>query len=300
MVKLMNRAIRNICLLLLFVVPLFVCSTLTAGSLGDAAPELQVNEWIKEGPIRLEEGKGEKIYVIEFWLTECPHCLESLPYLSILQEQYKKNGVIFIGITVEDPATVRAFLKKNQDIEYAVAVDDEEKTYDSYMGAFGISGVPHTFVVGRQGRILWEGHPMDNLDEVLQRIVIGRYDLNEAINVSRGRKLLGVYKYLSIETDEEAISRQVGNRIVEYSENNAALLDKLARFIITNRNIRQPDFDLAYRAAKRACDVTGETDRAALEVYAGVLQRTGEAEKSRVYWKKAESLSSRDESEGTK
>ena len=285
------RLISNTCLFLLLGIPLFVNPALSATSLGDAAPELQINEWIKGGPFTLKEGLGKNIFVIEFWQTECPHCRESLPYLSLLQAQYKNDGVIFIGITVEDPATVKAFLKENRDAEYALAVDDEEKTYDSFMEAFGISGVPHAFVIGRQGRILWEGHPMDNLDEVLEQTVAGRYDLNEAINVSRARKLLTAYVYLSIETGEKVISRLVGNRIVEYGGNNAALLDKLARFIISNKKVRQPDLELAARAARRACDVTGEAEPAALEVYADVLHRMGAEEKSRVYRKRAENLS---------
>jgi hypothetical protein len=75
----MIRLMLNTCLLLLFVMPLFVCPTLLAGSLGDAAPELKVTEWIEGGPVKLKGGLGKIIFVIEFWQTECPHCLESLP-----------------------------------------------------------------------------------------------------------------------------------------------------------------------------------------------------------------------------
>ena len=160
-------------LILLLSLYLAVCPSLQAGMLGDEAPELQVREWIQGGAINLKAEPGKMIYVIEFWQTECPHCLESLPYLSILQEQYKKDGVVFIGITSEDAATVRAFLEKNQDAEYTLAVDDDDKTYDQFMGAFSVSGVPHVFIIGLQGRVLWEGHPMDDLDKILQQIMSG-------------------------------------------------------------------------------------------------------------------------------
>jgi thiol-disulfide isomerase/thioredoxin len=258
--------------------------------LGDEAPELQVLAWVQGGPLNLKDGAGQTIYVIEFWQTECPHCLESLPYLSILQEQYRKDGVVFIGITSEDAAVVKTFLQNNQDAEYALAVDDDDKTYDRFMGAFSVSGVPHAFVIGRQGRILWEGHPMDDLEEVLQQIVAGQYDLEKAQNAARARKLLTAYVYLSVETDEKDLARQVGERTYTYGKNDPALLEKMARFIVTNKKIKQPDLELAARATRRACDVTGETDRTVLELHASILHRMGAAEEARAYRAKAKRL----------
>jgi peroxiredoxin len=296
--RLMIRLWPGFRLILLLGLYLLVCPSLQAGMPGDQAPELQIKEWIQGGPINLKDAPGKGIYVIEFWQTECPHCLESLPYLSMLQEQYKKDGVVFIGISSENAAAVRAFLEKNQAAEYALAVDDDDITYDRFMNAFGVSGVPHAFVIGRQGRILWEGHPMDNLDEALQQIVSGRYDLKEAQNVARARKLLTAYVYLSIETDENDLARQVGERLYGYCQNNPALLEKTARFIITNQKIRQPDLELAARVAKRACDVTGETDGAVLELYAGVLHRMGAQAEARAYQKKAKRVKGEEDAAG--
>jgi len=290
--KLMIRLLPGFRLILLLSLGLLVCPSLQAGMLGDEAPELQVKEWIQGGPINLEDGAGKRIYVIEFWQTECPHCLESLPYLSTLQEQYKKDGVVIIGITSEDAAVVRAFLEQDQDAGYALAVDNDDKTYDQFMDAFGVSGVPHAFVIGRQGRILWQGHPMDDLDKVLPRIIAGRYDLKAKQDTARAQKLLPAYAYLSTETDEKDLARQVGERMYGYGKNNPELLKQLVRLIITNQKIKHPDLELAYMAAKRACDVTGETDRKALESYAVVLRRMGAEEEAQVYWTKAERLKS--------
>ena len=269
---------------------LLACPPLQAGMLGDAAPELQVREWIQGGPLNLKDRSGSEIYVIEFWQTECPHCLESLPYLSALQEQYKPAGVVFIGISGEDAATLRTFLKGNQTAGYALAVDDEDKTYAQYMGAFGVSGVPHAFIIGRQGRVLWEGHPMDDLEEVLEEVVSGRYNLIEKQQVARARKLLSVYMYLLVETDEADLARGVGDRVYTYGRNNSALLDELGRFIMTSEEVKTPDLDLAYRAAKRACELTGETDGRALALYAVVLERMGAAEEAGIYRAKADRM----------
>jgi len=274
---------------LILYVCFFIClhAPVSAGMPGDAAPELKIKEWVQGGPFSLKGGAGQSIIVIEFWQTDCPHCLESLPYLSILQEKYKKEGVAFIGITSEDAETVQAFLKGNQDAEYALAVDDDDKTYDRYMGMFNVSGVPHAFIVGREGRVLWQGHPMDDLDVVLEQVVTGRYDLGEARNAFRAGKLLSAYVYLAAETEEHDLARQVGERVYAYGQNHPTMLMKLARFILNNSQIKAPDLDLAAKAAKRACEATGDKNPEALDLYATLLQRMGADEKARAIWTKA-------------
>jgi peroxiredoxin len=288
--KLMIRLWSGFSFILLLGLGLLVCPSLQAGMVGDEAPELQIKEWIQGGPINLKDAPGKGIYVIEFWQTECPHCLESLPYLSILQEQYKKDGVVFIGITGEDAAVVRTFLEKNKDAGYALAVDDDDKTYEQFMGAFGVSGVPHAFVIGRQGRVLWEGHPMGGLDKVLPMVVADRYDLEEAQNTSRARKLFTAYIYLSVETDETDVTREVGLRVFAYGRGNAEVMYKLARFIVSNGNIRKPDTELGVRAAKRAYDLTAGTDREIIETYAGALYLSGAKKQAKEFLRKATAL----------
>ena len=58
--------------------------------IGDAAPELKVEKWVKGDPVTTFE-KG-KVYVVEFWATWCPPCIKSIPHLTELQKQYKEKG----------------------------------------------------------------------------------------------------------------------------------------------------------------------------------------------------------------
>jgi hypothetical protein len=64
-------------------------------------------------------------------------------------------------------------------MDYRVAIDDDHKTAAHYMQAYGIDGIPHSFVV-RDKKVLWQGHPMAGLDKALEEIIANRYDLTKA------------------------------------------------------------------------------------------------------------------------
>lgn len=142
-------------------------------NIGDSAPELEITSWVKNGPVKLSDGKDKNVYVIEFWATWCPPCRASIPHLSKLQEKYKDKGLVVVGISNEDTASVERFVKTQKDMEYHVGVDtSKDKTYSKYMD--GVDGIPHAFIVGKDGKIVWSGHPMKT-DEVIVKILDGTF-----------------------------------------------------------------------------------------------------------------------------
>lgn len=74
-----------------------------------------------------------------------------------------KDTVEFVGVTSEtDKGTVEAFVKKQGDkMDYPVAMDISGAVNNAYMQAYGVSGIPHAFVVNLEGNISWHGHPAD-------------------------------------------------------------------------------------------------------------------------------------------
>lgn len=158
-----------------------LCATnLLAAELGDPAKPLDIKEWVKGSAVTLADGKGKTIYVVEFWATWCPPCRTSIPHLTEMQKKFKDKGVVFIGVTEEKSEVVKKFVEKMGDkMDYTVAID-EGKTSEGYMQAYGIGGIPHAFIVDKEGNVAWEGHPMAGLDKVLDEIIAGKYDLSEA------------------------------------------------------------------------------------------------------------------------
>lgn len=155
----------------------------TAAKLGDKAAPLQVAEWVKGKPVDLAAGKGKTVYVVEFWATWCPPCRASIPHLTELQKRFKDKGVVFIGVSDEKPSVVKPFVEKMGDkMDYTVAVDQSGKTGAGYMGAFNINTIPHAFIVNKAGQVAWEGHPLDGMEEALQKVLDGKLTVASASN----------------------------------------------------------------------------------------------------------------------
>lgn len=120
---------------------------------GKPAPEIKAGGWINTKPLSLASLKG-KVVVVEFWATWCPPCRASIPHLSAMFKTYSKSGVQFISLTDEDRAKVEPFVKEHE-MPYPIGLSSQSG------GAYGVSGIPHAVVIGRDGVVLWEGHPMD-------------------------------------------------------------------------------------------------------------------------------------------
>jgi thiol-disulfide isomerase/thioredoxin len=148
---------------------------------GDAAPALSVSKFVKGEPVKgFEKGK---IYVVEFWATWCGPCRASIPHLT--QMQKANPDVTFIGSNVgEDEAKVMPFVKEMGDkMDYRVAVDKDGQTNAAYMEAAGQNGIPTAFVIDKDSKIAWIGHPM-KLEPVLKAVVAGTFDIQKAAAAS--------------------------------------------------------------------------------------------------------------------
>ena len=120
-----------------------------AGSIGSAAPEFELAD-LSGKKVRLSDFKG-KVVILDFWATWCGPCRMEIPHFVRMQEKYKDKGLEIVGLSLDadGESAVRPFAKEH-DINYTMLLASNE-TADLYGGVLGI---PTTFVIDRQGRIV--------------------------------------------------------------------------------------------------------------------------------------------------
>jgi thiol-disulfide isomerase/thioredoxin len=107
-----------------------------------------------------------KPLLVEFWATWCPPCRKSIPHLNEIYSKYKGQGLQIVGITDEDEATVKKFLKQIP-MDYNVAINTPRSIYEQ----FGIEAIPTAFLVDKSGKIVWTGHPMELSETEIQSVL---------------------------------------------------------------------------------------------------------------------------------
>ncbi|MEM9083678.1 MAG: TlpA disulfide reductase family protein [Planctomycetota bacterium] len=158
----------------------------TALSIGDPAPPLEHVSWLKNG--KAESFEPGTIYVLDFWATWCGPCIQSMPHLRSIQEQYEDENVKVVGIAIwprGGSTTPRRFVMNPPEqagkITWTVGKDIKGQTAEAYMDATDQTGIPTVMIVNGQGLLAWIGHPME-LDEPLRMIVAGEdpYEAEES------------------------------------------------------------------------------------------------------------------------
>ena len=86
-----------------------------------------------------------KIILFNFWFSSCKPCIEEMPELNKMVDQFKNEDVLFLAPTFDDSATVRRFLTRF-DFDYEIITDEKELCLEMNVRSF-----PTHFIVDRKG-----------------------------------------------------------------------------------------------------------------------------------------------------
>jgi thiol-disulfide isomerase/thioredoxin len=90
-----------------------------------------------------------KVLLVDFWASWCSPCKKSFPALESLHQRYKAQGLVVIGVSVdEDAAAMARFLAQRQ-VSFPAVRDQGQK----FVKAVGISAMPTSLIVDRSGTI---------------------------------------------------------------------------------------------------------------------------------------------------
>jgi len=113
-----------------------------------AAPELGLTD-LGGRRIDLVDYAGRTV-IVNFWATWCEPCRREIPSLVALHGELADRGLEVVAVSIDsDPAAVERYIERSK-LPFRVAVDQDQSAARRY----GVTTVPATFVVNRDGRVV--------------------------------------------------------------------------------------------------------------------------------------------------
>lgn len=147
----------------------------------------------KGGSFSLAAQKG-KVVLVDFWASWCGPCRKSLPALDKLQAKYKDQGLVVVGVSLDDDvANATAFLDRVP-VGFTILTDTTGASAETYH----VVAMPTSFVVDPEGRIVARfegGEHLDAEETAIQGLLKGMTPGPKAdVRVARGLQATGSLK----------------------------------------------------------------------------------------------------------
>src|SRR5919199_4286634 len=121
---------------------------------GQAAPNFKLKD-PNGTAVELKQFHGRPV-VLNFWATWCAPCKEEMPELEQLYRQYRDQGLVVLGVSVDDSSSAKqvpALLKEGNpgvgSYTFPVALDEKQEVARRYK----LFGVPSSYFIDRDGVI---------------------------------------------------------------------------------------------------------------------------------------------------
>jgi peroxiredoxin len=114
----------------------------------------------------LENYKGQ-IVLLNVWATWCLPCRTEMPSIEALHDRYAARGLKVVAVSIDNPGTEDA-IRKFRD-QYGLTFEILHDASGRIKQDYQTTGVPETFVIGRDGVIRKKVIAADNWDSPANR-----------------------------------------------------------------------------------------------------------------------------------
>ena len=104
-------------------------------------------------PVNSSEWQG-KVLVVNFWASWCPPCVEEMPTLDLLQQEFLQQNVVFVGIGIDSPSYIREFLKSTP-VSYPIVIGGMEGSSLSKQMGNTQGALPYTVIISAKGKSIY-------------------------------------------------------------------------------------------------------------------------------------------------
>ncbi len=96
---------------------------------------------------KLSDLKGQ-VVILNFWFTKCGPCIQEMPELNKLADNFKNKKVKFLAITFNQPELVKQFLE-TKDFRFTIVPDAND-----VVTIYGVNSFPTSIVINKKGEIV--------------------------------------------------------------------------------------------------------------------------------------------------
>jgi cytochrome c biogenesis protein CcmG/thiol:disulfide interchange protein DsbE len=127
----------------------------------------------ESGILDLGDNKG-KVVVVDFWASWCVPCRRSIPWLNKMQEKYRDQGLVIIGVNEDtSEADFDEFLK-NYPAHFKTIRDAE----GSLARKFDVVAMPSSYILDRDGNVVvrhlgFKVRSMDDYEAAIRNVLTG-------------------------------------------------------------------------------------------------------------------------------
>ena len=113
------------------------------------------NSWqTPDGKTANSENWREKVLVVNFWASWCPPCVEEMPTLDKIAQEYSAKNVLIVGIGIDSPSNIREFLQKTP-VSYPIVIGGLEGSNLSKQMGNAQGALPYTVVINPKGKSIY-------------------------------------------------------------------------------------------------------------------------------------------------
>nr|WP_255682334.1 TlpA disulfide reductase family protein [Dyella sp. 2HG41-7] len=120
-------------------------------NVGDLRPDPTLTDSSGK-PHRLSDFHGKRV-LLNFWASWCVPCLSEMPALNAAQRNFADQGSIVLGIAMDEPTNVQAFLARHP-VSYPILMGDLASQSTSLQFGDRDEVLPFSVLLDENGRIL--------------------------------------------------------------------------------------------------------------------------------------------------
>lgn len=114
--------------------------------------------------------KKNKYVLVEFWASWCGPCRGLIPHLKKTYKQFHKKGFEIVSFSLDHKESMWKKASEQEDIPW-INTSDLIGRKSPIAQMYGVSGIPDSFLVDRNGKIIGTDYRGDDLDKVLEDLL---------------------------------------------------------------------------------------------------------------------------------